>query len=119
MFHPDAFYHACTYYERFLAVLHCVTTFTIFWYCSLLSKRIVVFRKMVYHRVRLMILLSTPEFNGDVVVIFLFLYSSSLLYLTRHPECFEVEQICFSCLTVYFHEIDVLAFFWLLFATFV
>ena len=53
------------------------------------------------------------------VVMFLFLYSSLLLYLTLHPECFEVEQICFSCLMVYFDEIDVFAFVWFLFATFV
>ena len=60
---------------------------------------------------------------------FLFLYSSLLLYLTLHPECFEVEQIlyiiiiekknCFSCLMVYFNETGVLAFVRVLFATFV
>ena len=50
---------------------------------------------------------------------FLFLYSSLLLYLTLHPECFEVEQICFSCLMVYFNETGVLAFVRVLFANFV
>ena len=44
---------------------------------------------------------------------FLFLYSSLLLYLTLHPGCFEVGQICFSCQMVY------LVFVWFLFATFV
>ena len=51
---------------------------------------------------------------------FLFLFSSSLLDLTLHPECFEVQQICFSCLMVYFDETDVLAFVWFFFfATFI
>ena len=35
------------------------------------------------------------------IVMFLFLYISSLLYLTLHLECFEVEQICFSFLMVH------------------
>ena len=45
----------------------------------------------------------------DSVVMILFLYSSSLLYLTLRLECFEVEQICFSFLMVYFVKIDVFA----------
>ena len=49
----------------------------------------------------------------------LFLYSSLLLYLILHPECFKVEQICFSYLMVYFDEIDVLACVWFLLAIFV
>ena len=56
-------------------------------------------------------------FDGGVVM-FLFLFSSSLLDLTLHPECFEVEQICFSCLMVYFDETDVLAFIWVFFCHF-
>ena len=56
--------------------------------------------------------------DGGVVMI-LFLYSFSLLYLILHPKCFEVEQICFSRLMLYFDEIDVLAFAWFLLAIFV
>ena len=55
----------------------------------------------------------------DGVVMFSFLYSSSLLYLTLHLECFEVKQICFSFLVVYFAETDVFAFIGFLFTTFV
>ena len=50
---------------------------------------------------------------------FFFLYISGLLYLTLHPECFKSEEICFSCLMVYFEETDVFGFVWFLFATFV
>ena len=57
-------------------------------------------------------------FYGSVVM-FLLLYSCLLLYLTLHPEYFEVEQICFSCLMVYFDKIDVFTFVWFLFSTFV
>ena len=49
----------------------------------------------------------------------LFLYSSSLLYLTIHLECFEVEQICFSFPVVYFVKINVFMFVGFLIATFV
>ena len=41
-----------------------------------------------------------------------------VLYLTLHPECYEVEQICFSCLMAYFDKIDIIAFVWFLFAKF-
>ena len=57
-------------------------------------------------------------FDGSIVML-LFRYSSSRLYLTLHSECFKIKQICFSCLTVYFDTIDVSAFVWFLFATFV
>ena len=53
------------------------------------------------------------------VVMFLFLCSSGLLHLILHSECFEMGQICFSCLMVYFDEIDVLVFVWFLFSTFI
>ena len=70
LLHPDAFYHACTYYERFLAVLHCLTIFTISWYCSLLPKGVIVFRNMLYYGARSMILLAIywcmmTVFNGS------------------------------------------------------
>ena len=56
---------------------------------------------------------------GAGAAMFLFLYSSSLLYLALYPECFEVEQICLSFLMVYFNEIDVFVFVGFLFAAFV
>ena len=46
----------------------------------------------------------------DGVVMFLFLCSFSLLYLTHNLECFEVRKICLSFLMVHFVEIDVFAF---------
>ena len=55
----------------------------------------------------------------DGVVMFSFLYISSLLYLTLRLECFQVKQICFSFLMVYFVQVDVFAFIGFLFATFV
>ena len=55
----------------------------------------------------------------DGVVMFSFLYSSSLLYLTLRLECFQVKQICFSFLMVYFVQVDVFAVIGFLFATFV
>ena len=46
----------------------------------------------------------------DGVTMFLFLYSSLLLYLTLNFECFDMEQICFSFLMVYLSR---LMFSWL------
>ena len=54
----------------------------------------------------------------DGVVMFLFLCSFSLLYLTLNLECFEVRKICLSFLMVHFVEIDVFAFVGFLFPTF-
>ena len=74
---------------------------------------------MVYDGVRSIIFTCYILVFDDGVAMFLFLYSFSLLYLTLHLECFEVNQICFSFVMVYFVEIDVFAFFRFLFATFV
>ena len=110
LFHHDAFYHACTNYKHFLAVLYAFTICTISWYCFLLPKGVIIFWKMIYDRVRSIIMIVIL-ISVDSVVVF--------LYLTLHLECFEVKGICFLFLIICFVKMVVFAFFRIQFITFV
>ena len=98
----EKFIFCAVYYERLLAFSQHVIICNISWYCFFFSRRGCRFLENCLWRSLVDDFAYYILAFDDGVLMLVFLYSFSLLYLKLYLECFELEQICFSFLMLHF-----------------